>query len=432
MTSDLNVDIDIYLTRDKKEPLLGQLITKDEHHFIKFNLNPFAPKIKTTLQIVYCESATKLYSLVHCIFYHHSAGSTIYLINELYEGPWLKDGISKIYKCLSVNLSHLTSWIRPNLIDQTQITKGDFWHLTKVRHGNSFSVKIDNLIELYFHTAANINTQKNKVLITEFATLEITSKDLVSRQKLFKTLTSFSNLFTLFLNKIPIINDLKFVSNDGECKLILLTKKAEEKHGDVLIHLEEFVDLEKVIAVYFKKELEFNNIISLWKASFRDIDTQIKFLYLTQSLEYLHKHIFDNKKEMEEKVKGEVSSLYGKKIKMKNWVQIMRYYHLYEFIKDNKLNIPFNKEQKEFLSYLRDSRNYYTHQTNEKLVWNTNELYEVNNILRIWIRCILLKKMAFKNDHIQSIINRENRHGIDLDIFKNPFSMRYKEIAKDS
>lgn len=427
--SDKVLDAQLFFPDGRK--LIGRLIFTEQHYIVEFNENPNGRMSTKSIRVVFCEcnSENKKYTLVHCILLNTNLDKCSYLVNEIYDGEWIKSGNEEEFIGLTASLTYLTSWLHFDLFDLTHLDNKEYYFSVKVRPNKTQKIHYCEYRQIVFDGGSGVQMEKNNITIIKKSTFEIVSKSPISRQELFQDYSSFLNLFTLFLRKLPNTFHLKYIRNDSELKLLLKNEEdISESPFDVLIRLDELEGFDKIIVNYFKSKLKFDSIIELWGVCMKKIDPEISFLHLTQSMELIHKCFFQNENSFQ-KLSEQTFIEFRDRCKEppNRWIQIMRYLHLFNIIEELGIKVPFNNKKKDFILNLLDSRNFYTHHDQKEFVWSHFELYAINNILRVWMRGLLLNQLEVSIKNIQKCINSDFYSSIDIDIFRNPYSMRYRE-----
>ena len=423
--------LDAIITLPNGKTFQGKLIFTEQHNIVEFKENPNGTLSSKSIPITYCEADNRKFTLVHCVMSSSNRKRSSYIINELYEGEWIERGNDEDYINITASVSHLTNWLKADVIELEHLDTKDYYFSTKVRHNKEYKIRFGENKYLTFEGGSAVKMERNEIIISKNSSLTITSENSISRQELFRNYWSFLNLFTLFLRVLPSTSQLSFKRKSSDLELLLISKKdKKESPFDVLLDFDKLTTFEQYISNYFKYRLEFDQIIPLWEISMKkDLDPEIIFLHLSQSIELFHKYFFQGdqvlRSEIANKIVTDFSDRYDKP--SNKWTQIMRYYHLYEKTEEIGLKVPYSNEKKDFILHLLDSRNYYTHHSEKEFVWTHFELYSINNILRVWMRGLLLNQLELPINTIQKCINGDFYNSIDIDIFKNPYSMRYKE-----
>ena len=406
----------------------GRLIFAEQQHNVEFSENPNGRMSPKPIPVVFCEADNKKYTLVHCILSRSNFKKSSYIINELYQGEYLKTGLEENYIGLAATFSYLTDWLKADVFELATLDTKDFYFSTKVRPNKEYKIRYGENKILIFEGGSEVKMERNEIIISKKSSLTITSENPVCRQELFQNYFSFLNLYSLFLRKLPQTYSLSFKRESSDLKLLLHSiENKKDSAFVVLLGFDKLTIFEQIIAKYFKFSLEFDQIIPLWEAGMKErLDPEIVFLHLTQSIELFHKCFFEKDSSIEE-IANEIVSDFNFRYKKpsKNWIQIMRYYHLYKVTVKIGLKVPFSKEKTDFILHLLDSRNFYTHHDEKQFVWTHFELYAINNILRVWMRGLLLNQLELPISNIQNCINGDFYTSIDIDIFNNLYSMRY-------
>jgi len=404
----------------------GTLHLSEKDNYFILNENPFGRHTWQSIQMAYAKTQSRVYSCVQCLLFKtKNHQQYYYTITELYDGE-IENAESLSLNGLTARIFFLTSWLNPRLIEQKFINNDEYYITLNVKQRKEFKYKLDEYFELVLEAFTSINFQKNQIQLTDKSIFKINSLTNSSRSKLFSLFYSFLIFFTLFLRKIPRTTSLEFINETKEFALQGLPSEIEESPVDILLSFEDIENFEEIIQNYFKDRDQYNLIIQLYQAGLEKLDPEIIFLHLTQGLELFHRSFCQNDpgvlNEIAEKLKEEsiANTIY------KEWKQIMIYYDLFTKSEESHFDILFPLPKKDFVKYLRNSRNFYTHYTNKESVWSHFELYGINNVLRVWLAVLILQRLKVSNSKINIYIKKQSHFLREDDIFKNIYSMRYK------
>lgn len=420
------LDAELFLPDGRK--FHGRLIFDVQYHIVEFNENPNGRMSTQTLPVVFCKAENKNYTLVHCICSKVNLKKSSYVINELYEGDFINPGLEKDYLSLTVTILSLTNWLKMDIFSLKNSDPQDYYFSLKAHPNKKHKITYEKNKHLMFEGGSEVKMDRNEISILKKSSLSVVSESPISRQELFQNYFSFLNLYSLFLRKLPETSSLSFKKESSELKLLLYPiEDKNERLSDILISFDKLTAFQEIVSRYFENRLKFDQIIPLWEASMKErLDPEIVFLHLTQSIELFHKCFFEKSSFLKE-IGSEIVKEFN--LRYKNlpdkWLQIMRYYHLYKITEEIGLKVPFSKEKADFILHLLDSRNFYTHHDEKEFIWSHFELYSINNILRVWMRGLLLNQLQLSISDIQRCINADFYNSMDIDVFKNPFSMRY-------
>lgn len=420
------LDVEFFLPGEA-ENQKGKLHLYEEDIILEFHENPFSTFDTRTIPVVYITDlkAQIKYTAVHCIWLRMSSEKTFYTPNELYKGEFIGDYSQINYSKLTAIITNLTSFLNPQIIQFSP--NPEFLFSIRVLEGNNVMFEINNEYKILLRAYANVQSEKHELIVKTKSLLQIVPKTSKSRQELFSMFDSFLNFFTLFLSKLPNTQELEFESQDSNVELLGLSMIRNQTSQDVLLKFQEVENIESLLQNYFHARNELDIIINLWEICMKKLDSEIIFIHLTQSLETFHRSFFQKDDKERQKIKVEVETIFSCSQSKYEWTQLMRYYHLHKFTIEANKHIIFPGDIIKFLTSLRDSRNYYTHHNDKKqTVWSHFQLYAINRILRVWMRYLLLSFIGLKSDKNKYLANRESFHAVDIDIFRNPYSMRYK------
>ena len=422
------LDAELILQDGRK--FYGRLIFDSDYFIVEFNENPNGKMSAKSLPVVYCKADNKRYTLVHCICLKITQKKASYVINEIYEGDYIKTGLENDYLGLTVTILYLTEWLRMDIFNFEDTDSKDYYFSLKVQPNKETAIICEKQKKLIFKQGSQVKMHANEISVLKNSSLSLVSEIPLSRQELFQDYFSFLNLYCLFLRKLPQTLSLSFEKESSVLTLLLQpVEDKSERISDILISFDKIKTFEQIVSKYFEDRLKLDQIIPLWEASMKEkLDPEIVFLHLTQSIELLHKSFFETSiffNEVADEIPREFSSRYKKR--PDRWFQIMRYYHLYKLTEQIGLKVPFPKEKTDFILHLLDSRNFYTHHDEKEFVWSHFELYSVNNVLRVWMRGLLLNQIHLSIKDVQQCITADFYNSIDIDVFKNPYSMRYCE-----
>ena len=187
----------------------------------------------------------------------------------------------------------------------------------------------------------------------------------------------------------------------------------------------EIENFDKLIISYYQHCESYNTIIQLLEKAVDITNPEICFLHLTQAFELLHKTFFQNNKAEQKQYANEVYLTFQLKTQSKHWDQLMIYYFFYKMAEEQKFGIDFPSEYITFIKKVRNTRNYYTHYDKAGDIWKYVELYQINSLLMIWLRALILYHLNLSVEKIRICIKRETRNFRNDDIFENEYSMRY-------
>ncbi|MEJ8844556.1 HEPN domain-containing protein [Lacibacter sp. H375] len=404
--------------------MLGVLIISSKQKVIEFSEHPYGRMSFDTIPIMFCYSPKQNFTLIQSIFSKSNGNKVSYIINELYDN--IVDDLfdSKAYTSLNAEVTNMSNWIPPKLIDISHEKGGE--KLISVSIGNEVSIEyfLSEEYFLKFLLRPHFSLKSGEVRFFEDVSMTVYAANPTSRNRLFAAYYSLLNFYTLFLTVVPNTKKLVFERGVQFVNLILSEVDFEESRFHVLLQYNEVENFSVVVQKYFSQREKFDQVVSLWETGLKSNNPEIIFLYLTQSIEVLHKYFYEDDVELRDRIKSEVDVEFGlQNNKRKEWTNMMRYFHFFSILESEGLKIDLPLEKKEFLSYLLDSRNYYTHYDEKSFVWTIFQLYEINKVVRIFMRALILVSLGIDTKKIQIVIKREFYHSLEMDISKNQFSM---------
>lgn len=374
-----------------------------------------------------CSVSGEKYTLVNCIFSSTSFSKTKYNITELYKGNFLPDVLEPDYKEAEARISGLTGWINENRIelkkDDSIATKEDF----------IFNCQVTENIALQVKQFAPRRYEKNEVYIGNSSLIRLTSVLPESRLTFYEYTKGFMRFLLLFTDQVPGLKSMNFTGSDGKSIEWLLRNSSDvQDDADGLLqyrHLGPYLD--EALRIFYADLREFTKVLDLFAESIRNHTAETSFLNLTAAFEIFHKSFLQVKNEphrttlIAELITAGIVN--NKDRNSRRWMQVVRYYDLLksmsdvDFVKTNFAN-PAGTAGK-----ITDSRNYYTHWEDAgDDVWSANELFSINNELRILLRGTVLNQLKLPPPLISKLMN--NRAALFYYSYeKNKFSIHYKK-----
>jgi len=181
-----------------------------------------------------------------------------------------------------------------------------------------------------------------------------------------------------------------------------------------------------MLKIFYQSRDKFVRVLDLLIASVKNSTAEISFLNITTAFEVFHKYFMEKNNEPlrkkffnELKADGLVQTDRGK------WDQIIRYHHLFELTKDIQFFKQNFQNPRKTIALIRDSRNYYTHYSEQKdEIWTPNRLIFANKALRQLLKAVVLKELELPENLINKLLN--NRAAIFYQDFENnEYSLHY-------
>lgn len=389
--------------------------------------NPFGANSWRSIGVAYVSTNHKSYSCVECLLSHTNLFHYRYEISELYLGGNIGEADLNDFSGLSAELHFLTKWLKPSLIDSLSIPADEnYFQKVGILQRKHFQFTLDQNAYLILEGYPVVSGKHGEVIFHEKSRLQILCKTKTSRKELFSYYYSYMIFFTLFLKKGPRTTYLEYFNNDAEYKLIGLHQSIDESNFDILCEFNDLDNFQSVLSNYYANRFTFNQIIQLWEAGLKLFDQEIIFLHLTQSIELLHRSFYQNNDRGKVEIAEEFESLFGKTERSTKWTQKMSYFHLCKIAQELNFALPFPEGIKSFVEHLTDSRNHYTHHSTKKFVWKHDELYDINRILRAWLRGLILINLKVPTLLVNKVIKKDLTRTRYIDIFKNKYSMRFE------
>lgn len=404
--------------------LKGQLYVKESGNYFVVSENPLGGLNWGAVSIVHVTTDQSLYTCVESVLTRTEGNKYFFRINELYENAHIGD--STIPNCLDVTseVHFLSHWLLPKMLDVTFLDDDSLFLRVDVHKSKNWDFNVLPGITVKFEASTQINTRRDFIKLNERSSLKIVSNNNLPRNELFACYYSFLIFFTLFLRKSPRTTRLVFSISNVEVELLGLSKEIEESPFNILIHLKDISNFNVLILNYFNKKNEYNAVIKLLESSLINIQPEIKFLHLTQSLELFHRTFYENDISSRNRISSLISTAGNRG--STGWIQRMRYLHLLEMPNSAGINISFPLASDLFSQKLTKSRNYYTHYGDDTDVWGHFELYAINPMLKIWLRCLILNQLGMEVQSINKVAASERQNNIATDLCSNKYSMRYQ------
>ena len=97
--------------------IIGVLIISSKQKVIEFSEYPLGIMSFQTIPLMFCYSKRQVFTLIQSIFSKSNENKVTYIINELYDG--IVDDLfdSKKYLSLTSEVTNLSNWIPPKLIN---------------------------------------------------------------------------------------------------------------------------------------------------------------------------------------------------------------------------------------------------------------------------------------------------------------------------
>lgn len=397
-------------------------ITESRNYFV-LPENPLGKYVWGTIAIAYVTTNQNYYTCIECFLYKSDNNNYFFTITELYENDHIEDSTIPDCSGLTAEIQFLTNWLLPRMLQFEHVEDEDLFAIVNINKSKTWNFDIQPGLTIEFEAYTTIKLNRQQIKVTEQSILRINPNRVLARNEMFSFFYSFLIFFTLFLRKAPLTTKLSFSKGSNEIKLLGLSKEIEENTFDILLQLGEINDFDVLLLNYFKSRDEYNEIIQLWDSRLKEMRPEIKFLHFTQSLELFHRTFYQNDTRSRNRINTIIQTTFNRS--SSSWTQIMRYYHLLEITVRLGILIPFTLQTDVFADRLTKSRNFYTHYSNQTDVWGHFELYSINNLLKMWLRSLILNQLGLQIDVINKAIKREHYQQLNNDILKNKYSMRF-------
>ncbi len=349
-------------------------------------------------------------------------------VTELYKGDFIGKVTDSDCIEAEARMTGLTNWI-----DHTRI-------IPKINFGPEEESKIiiKDEFNLTYFISKNIRMDlcevcgfefdRNESILTNNSQIKFVCGEPSSRLELYKNVTAFLKLLSLFTEDIPTLTQLNFVFSNGRTIEHLSTRRSKSKddlssfpmftHKDICFKI--------VVENFYNNRDKFVRVIDLLNASIKNPTAEISFLNITTAFEVFHQvFLEENHNEIRNKLSEELLQKGIINRNSKKWDQILRYYHIFKMIEGTdffKRNILHPDKT---LSLIRDSRNYYTHYTiTNKEIWSPNKLIFANKELRQILKGVIFKELQLPD----SLINKKLNYLVDgfyINYEENDYSLRY-------
>src|SRR5690242_4169080 len=312
-----------------------------------------------------------------------------------------------------------------------QFKSFDFWlsiygfsRIEYLKETKEISVEYKQPLDLVFHLTEGIEcafqfstyapsySKTSKAIVKQVCEISLShnSKSLTGFEELFSMFETFEKFLTLSYFGKPIIKKLFLRTKT-------LSKKNEEYYKTVEIHFQTpslngklhrrnhsnyFLFTFKIIQENFQEILSnwFNaktklepTINGLTEAfSVREQLSEFKFLNLAHALETYHQ-----RKEKENRGKAS-QTLFQKRLEA-----------LSNLIPPEIKFLLFKPSEKEFIENIKNSRNYYTHYSEEKeaTALKGSDLFYLSERMKIFLVCLILKEIGFTDAEVVKTILRK-------------------------
>lgn len=419
-------DADFTLPGDEKV-YKGSIYPNSEKKIFILNENPNGTQTWKPIKIIFAKTANGYYTCIECYLFTTNLMQYQYVVNEMYNGYLDSKAENPQFTNLVAEIAFLTHWINPRLFNAKHFLEDDIFYKIELTNGLKHSFNLSEKVMILFEEYSEISTEPYKIHLSQKCSISLISDEKLPRKILFSKFYSFLIFFTLFLRKETVTTVLQFRNENEEMSFLNVNTPIEESPFDILIQFKEISNFQLLVSNYFKETSVYDSIIQLWKQSLTDLEPEIVFLHLTQAMELFHKSFFQNDEDIRLQIFNEVKEFNANLKSTSRWIQILRYYHLCKLTRGSEVNIYLPLSDYDFCLKMTNTRNYYTHYSDINNIWNHAELYQINSLLRMWVRILILHKLGVE---IQ-VLNKKNlKIGLGFargsNIFENDYSMRYK------
>lgn len=425
------IEIDYYAPLKKDDKKEGFLyINDDGTHYIEFK-KPEGRGNFEMINVLYgqCKYSGQRYTLINCVFSHYNGITFRYKVLELYRGAFLeKVDVPNLIEA-STKITGLTEWINQSRINPKFSLDIKEPSYVKISPCLSQIFTITDEIKMELAIWCNHSYSSFSASLENESRLTFRCTTPKSRKLLFYYSTAFSKLLSIFCYNIPKLKYFEFIDRSGNEIELLISKKRETTLDITALSFKKVAPyMEGVLKLFYQELNNFLIPIDLYIESCKNKTPEISFLNITAAFETFHKNFLERGQNKErDKIieflnkEGLVDS--GKK----SWIQIARYYHLFNQMKD----IPYCRKNfsdiLKFINKLKESRNFYTHYTpTENEIWSRTELTFVNIKLKSFFKGLILKQLGFPSEIIEIGINCE-RAFLHDEFDKNQYSLTYSK-----
>lgn len=349
------------------------------------------------------------YTLVNCAFNSFDFKTFRYCVHEVYKGDHLAPVINNGFLSVEARMTYLTRWINhPRFCAQFSSSIQEPGHIT-IREEFVAAVEISENMTMELHEYCGETFERREVRLKTIGFVRFISKIPVGRLEIYSDLAAFQKLLSFFTDTVPKLTSLEFTLNSERVVELLMPKRLRETRDDADT-LMDFPQLQSHWPAIIKKYYEIKNdlakVVDLLIESLQNKTAEVSFLNATTAFEIYHKTFFDGDRSELKRLSSELHSRGIIPDIPSKWIQIVRYYHIFEIVKDFDFFKAHFTEMDNLLVKMRESRNYYTHYGKVKTgVWTPNQLFYINRALRQLLKAAILRQLGLSNDLINGLLN---------------------------
>ncbi len=424
----LNERIEFYSPGKKESKKSARLYSSIDGIIMLEFTGRFTPGNMKSIEILYAihEFEETQYSLVNCVFKKAEKNILIYIVNEIYLGAHIEN--VNCVNCLELtsDVSGMTRWINQPRAKPSFANEGESKIIIKDFYSKIYQISNNFLIEVIEYL--KLNFDYNGINLKYKSELRLKYDSPVSRLEANNDNDLLSRFMYLFTELVPKKSERQYIfENNIEVKLLNLNK-IDDKDGDVPFLSHEKVEdhFQKMIDNLFSKKDSFSQILDLLISSETSKTPEVSFLNITAGLEVFHTNFYEKgNKQLVEELSQELLEHNIITKPAKDWIQILRYFHLFKSIS----NLPFTNvlydNKYETVQRLLNSRNYYTHYNKKKnSIWTRNNLYFENRKLRQILKTLVLKQLGLTDELLNKNMSRIS-NVFYRDYESNEFSINY-------
>ena len=400
----------------------GKNYLEFQDNIVKHKFDPIKAAFATDVH------SNEQYSLINCAFNQTDFKTFRYRIHEIYKGAYLDKVTDNNCISAEARMTHLSSWINyPRLLPKVSSSIHEPSSIVlKEQFIATFNVNENTSLELSEFCAESFN--KREVVLKNVGYIRFSSDIPISRLELYHHVSGFLKLLSIFTDTTPKLTQLEFTLNSERVVELLFPEKLKmvQDETDPLLDYKKMEDLWPVIINNFYAERnKFVKVLNLLIESLENKTAEVSFLNSTTAFEIYHKYFFEQEIAIQQQLSLE---LFNRKIiqhKPNKWIQIVRYYHILDIVKDFDFFKAHFTDIDKVLIMMIDSRNYYTHYSETKnKIWTPNQLLYINLVLRQVLKAAILKKLGLSELLINKLLNNRSAYFYH-NYEKNEYSLNY-------
>jgi hypothetical protein len=424
------IDIQFHLPDEPNTVFTGRMyLPNDRKCYFEFTDRNLGSQFTPPKSVYAIDNASGTkYTFINCYFKSYDFKAFMYGINELYQGCFLNKVVDNDCIEVKVSMTSLTDWLNnPRVMPEFSFSATeDSKVIIKPAFSVSFPINSNTHLELI--EFCNEKYSRWETVLKNKTALKFVCNPSGSRLELYKNTIAFQRLLSLFTDAFPGTIEFELLFNDGrEAKMMGQRNSYVQDEVEALMRYDELSDqFPKMLTIFYGSRDKFNKVLSLYNSSVKNNTAEISFLNTTTAFEVFHKYFLEgNNDDLRKRLISDLREKGVIKDKPSRWIQIVRYYHLFEVVKSIdffKTNFP---NPLKAITLLTNSRNYYTHYSeSEDEIWTPNKLIYVNRLLWALLKAVVLIQLEMPVSAINKLLN--NRAAMFYhDYENNDYSINY-------